>query len=439
MKKIYLLLTIILFLTAKSDAQSWTTVGTSNNLGNTTNGVNAIAVSPLDGSVYAGGTFTGSVNYLAKYNPGSNSWQTIGSGINGPVYSLTFFQGQLIIGGLFSTAGGVTVSNIAALTSAGVFSSVGSGFNGQVNCLYTSTDASTLYAGGQFTLSGATSTLHISQWLGSTWTAIGSGISPVVNTITQHGSKLYAGTEDLSAGVYVYGTSTWSQVTGLSGGKIRALASFNNYLYAGGDFDLPTRALARYNGSSWSTAVTAFPFGSKIYSMYQLGTALYVGGNFTNLGIPGYTASYIGKFEGVNPLKEVYAVNDPTGIPLCISSYQGYVYSGGLFSSSGANVIKSSTTISIDEINDLVESSTLFPNPMSTSSTLNVKLKKHASTAHLSIIDAQGKLVQEKEISEMNNNEINFTVNRNEMAAGMYYYRLDIDGAAVSSHPFVIE
>ncbi|MBP6531997.1 MAG: T9SS type A sorting domain-containing protein, partial [Bacteroidia bacterium] len=115
------------------------------------------------------------------------------------------------------------------------------------------------------------------------------------------------------------------------------------------------------------------------------------------------------------------------------------IYLGGSFSASGYNVIKSSITIDIDEVNDLIESSTFYPNPMTNSGTLNVKLKKHASAAHLSIIDAQGTVVVENEITEMNNNEINFTVNRSDMAAGMYYYRLDVDGNAVSSHPFVIE
>ena len=163
MKKIYLLLAFIMFLTVKSDAQSWVTVGPGTALGNTSNGVRAIAVSPYDGAIYAGGTFTGAVSYLAKYNPTTDSWQQVGTGISGPVYALKFFKGKLYIGGLFANAGGVAVNNIASVTSAGSYSSVGVGLNDQVNCLYAPSDSAYLYAAGRFNadFSNTTSLLHI--------------------------------------------------------------------------------------------------------------------------------------------------------------------------------------------------------------------------------------------------------------------------------------
>ena len=441
MKKIYLLLAVILFLTVKSDAQSWVTVGPGTALGNASNGVRAIAVSPYDGSIYAGGTFTGaSVSYLAKYNPTTDSWQQVGTGISGPVYALKFFKGKLYIGGLFANAGGVAVNNIASVTSAGSYSSVGVGLNDQVNCLYAPSDSAYLYAAGRFNadFSNTTSLLHIAKFDLTSWSAVGNGVTAVVNCMTQYNSKFYTGTENSASPVYELNGSTWSSVSGISGGKVYAIANYGGFLYAGGDFTSPTQAASKYNGTSWATIITTLAFGTTIRSLETFGPYLFIGGTFTNVGIGG--AYYIGRIDSPSiPMKAVITSNNPGSAPYAIANKDGYIYLGGNFSASGYNVIKSSITIGIDEVNDLIESSTFYPNPMTTTGTLNVKLKKHASVAHLSIIDAQGKVVVEKEITEMNNNEINFTVNRNDMAAGMYYYRLDVDGNAVSSHPFGIE
>lgn len=440
MKKIYLFITLILLLSVKSEAQSWVTCGPGTALGNSTNGVRAIAVSPYDGAIYAGGTFTGSVSYFAKYNPTTDSWQQVSTGVNGPVYALKFFKGKLYIGGSFTTAGGVTVNNIAAVNSSGIYNSVGIGLNGQVNCLEASADSAYLYAGGQFSadFSNTTTLLHVAKTDLTTWSAIGSGVSPVVNCLTIHNSGIYAGTENSTNPVYAYTGSAWTNVSGLTGGKVYAIASYSGFLYAGGDFNSPAQGASKFNGSTWQTVITTFPFGTTIRSLQRVGNYLFIGGTFTNVGIGG--ASYIGRIDGPSiPIKAVITANNPGSAPYAIASKDGYIYLGGSFSSSGYNVIKSSATIGVDELNSVIESSTLFPNPMSTTATLNVKLKKHAASAQLSILDPQGKIVMEKSMNDMIGDEINFTIERNDLAAGIYYYQLVVDGTSVSSHPFVIE
>lgn len=434
MKKIYLLLTFVLFLSLESDAQSWVPLGTL------ATGVRAIAISPYDGSIYAGGTFTGGINYLAKYNTATNSWSQIGSGINGPVYALSFFKNKLYIGGLFTNAGGVAVSNIASLTSADVFSGVGTGLNNQVNCLYAASDSSLIYAGGIFSAdpTNTTSLLHIASFNLTAWSAVGNGLQWEVNTLVQYSSKLYAGTIYTATPVYALNASTWSPVAGLTGGAVYTLASYSGFLYAGGNFTSPNNSASKYNGTAWSTIITALSNGIAVRSFRNVGNSLFIGGTFTNVGVG--SASYIGRIDGPTiPIKVVYTSNNPGAVPYSIATNNGYVYLGGDFSTLGSGVLKSSTTIGVDEINDYIESSSFFPNPMTTIGTLNVKLKKHASNAQLSIIDAQGKIVAEQEISDLSTNEINFSIDRNEISAGIYYYRLKIDGTAVSSHPFIIE
>ncbi len=441
MKKIYLLLSFILFLTITSDAQSWLSVGSATALGNTTTGVRAIAVSPYDGAIYAGGTFTGAVNYLAKYNPVSDSWQQVGAGVSGPVYALKFFKGKLYVGGSFANAGGLGANNIVAVDAAGSYTTVGIGLNGQVNCFEAAPDSSYLYVGGQFNadFSNTTTLLHVAKTDLINWSAVGNGISPVVNCLTLHGNALHAGTNNVTSGLYVLSGSTWSSISGVTGGSIFAIASHAGNLYVGGDFQQPYYGGARYTGTGWSSmGGTTFTNGIQIRSLQKIGNYLFVGGNFTNVGVGG--AYYIARIDNpIQPIKAVIVTNNPGASPYAIANKDGYVYLGGSFSGTGANVLKSSITIGVEEINDFIETSSFYPNPLSTSSTLNVKLKKHADAAQLSIIDAQGKIVREQFISDLSNNEINFRIDRNDLTAGIYYYQLMIDGQSVSSHPFIIE
>jgi hypothetical protein len=439
MKKIYLLLSFILLLTIKSDAQSWLAVGPGTALGNTTTGVRAIAVSPYDGAIYAGGTFTGSVNYLAKYNPGSDSWQSVGVGVSGPVYALKFFKGKLYVGGSFATAGGLGANNIVAIDAAGTYSTVGVGLNGQVNCFEAAPDSAYLYVGGQFSadFSNTTTLLHVAKTDLVNWTAVGNGITPVVNCLTMHNSTLYAGTNVFTNALYTLSGSTWTSFGSVTNGNVYAIASHSGNLYIGGDFQQPYFAAARYDGSWHSVGTTLTGF--LIRSMQKIGNYLFIGGSFTNVGVGG--AYYIARIDNpLQPFKAVIVTNNPGAAPYAIASKDGYVYLGGSFPLSiGGNVLKSSITIGVDEINELIETSSFFPNPLSTSSTLNVKLKNHANSAQLSIIDAQGKIVQEQMISELSNNEINFTIDRNALATGIYHYQLTIDGQSAAANSFVIE
>jgi len=442
MKKIYLFITLILLITIKINAQNWITCGPGTALGNNSNGVRAIAVSPYDGSIYAGGTFTGTVNYLAKYNPTTDSWQAVGAGVGGPVYALKFFKGKLYVGGLFSTAGGVGANNIVAVNSAGVYNTVGIGLNGQVNCFESSMDSAYLYVGGQFSadFSNSTTLLHIAKTDLITWSAVGSGITPVVNCLTYHNNLLHAGTQNVSDQVLSLSGSTWTPISGLAGGKVYTIASFGGYLYAGGDFTSPNPGAAKYNNSTstWGTIITSLLPGTVVRTLKTYGNYLFIGGSFTSVGIG--PANYFGRIDGPNiPIKAIITSNYPASTPYAIANKDGYIYLGGNFTNTGENVIRSSTTIGVDEIDNIIESSSFFPNPLSTTATLNVKLKKHADSAKVSIIDAQGKIVQEKMISDLSNNEINFTIDRNDLSAGIYYYQLTIDGQAASTHPFVIE
>ncbi|MFN8730160.1 MAG: hypothetical protein ACK5Z4_09920, partial [Planctomyces sp.] len=93
---------------------------------------------PQTPKLVVGGVFTFAVNVLANnialYDPATGAWSALGSGMsNGAssafVYALTPLPGgDLIAGGRFTTAGGVTVNSIARWNGS-AWSALGTGMN----------------------------------------------------------------------------------------------------------------------------------------------------------------------------------------------------------------------------------------------------------------------------------------------------------------------
>ena len=94
--------------------------------------VDSILVDGTD--VYIGGRFTNASNagvnlpsadYIARWD--GSVWTALGAGMGGEVYALTrLSNGDLIAGGLFITAGGITVNHVARWNGS-VWSPLGSG------------------------------------------------------------------------------------------------------------------------------------------------------------------------------------------------------------------------------------------------------------------------------------------------------------------------
>jgi len=235
------------------------------------------------------------------------------------VLALAVSGSTLYAGGDFTTAGGSAANNIAQWNGSS-WSALGSGMGDRYSYQsYPAVQAlavsgSTLYAGGDFTKAGGSAADYIAQWNGSSWSALGSGMSgagedgngPYVNALAVSGSTLYAGGYFTMAGgstannIAQWNGSSWSALgSGMSGGDgngpyVLALAVSGSTLYVGGDFTTAGGSTANYiaqwNGSSWS------PFGSGISggggdargpyvaALAVSGSTLYVGGDFTTAG-----------------------------------------------------------------------------------------------------------------------------------------------------------
>jgi len=318
---------------AKWDGTSWSALGSGMN-----DWVHAMCVFD-DGrgggpALYAGGDFTtaggAEANRIAKWD--GTSWSALGSGCNSIVFVLQVFHDgngsgpALYAGGQFTTAGGVDVNRIAKWDGTS-WSAVGRGMNDRVSALTIFDDGSgggpALYAGGSFTTADGVEANRIAKWDGTSWLALGAGMtSPAVHALTFFddgsggGSALFAGGWFMQAGsVQVNGIAkwdgrSWSALGDGTDDAVWALAVFDDgsgggpELYAGGDFTFAggemVNRIAKWDGTSWSALRAGMNNRVSTLAVFDDGSgggpALYAGGSFTTAD--GVSANRIAKWDG---------------------------------------------------------------------------------------------------------------------------------------------
>ncbi len=323
-------------------------------------------------ALYAGGNFTTAggtlVNHIAKWD--GSSWSALGSGMdyNAQVNALTVFDDgggpALYAGGSFTSAGGVSASNIAKWDGSS-WSSLDSGMDSFVFTLAVFDDGggSALYAGGLFTIAGGVPANYIAKWDGSSWSALGSGMNSAVYTLTVFddggGPALYAGGAFTSAGgvaanhIAKWDGASWAFLGGTSfeiNGVNRdalALAVFDDgggpALYAGGSFTtaggMAVKHIAKWNGSSWSalgSGMNTTPTTVEALSVFDDGggPALFAGGSFEGAG--GLVANEIAKWDGSSWSTLGSGINDGVRALAVFDDGEGpALYAGGDFAAAG--------------------------------------------------------------------------------------------------------
>src|ERR1044071_160562 len=103
--------------------------------------------------------------------------------MNNWVYCLTVYNGSLIAGGIFSTAGGVSTNGIAQWNGTN-WQSLGSGI--EINAAgYALTNYNgNLIAGGGFATAVGVGATNVAQWNGTAWQALGRGMNDRVRALT---------------------------------------------------------------------------------------------------------------------------------------------------------------------------------------------------------------------------------------------------------------
>ena len=113
---------------------------------------------------------------------------------------LTIFDGDLIVGGTFSSAGGVPVSRIARWDGT-EWHALGSGIRGSgayVDVLAEYRGG--LVVGGEFTLAGGLAVSNVARWDGRSWGSLGSGTNDAVQAFAIYSGELQLGGEFTIAG-----------------------------------------------------------------------------------------------------------------------------------------------------------------------------------------------------------------------------------------------
>ena len=285
-------------------------------------------------------------NFTTQTGGGGGNWSPLGSGFNNNVWALTVYNGELIAGGSFTTAGGVNAKSIAKWNG-NSWAPLGSGLESGTSspCVRAFTIYNgELIVGGIFTTAGGVNANNIAKWNGSSWSSLGSGMNyDGVYTLTVYNSELIAGGIFTTAGgVYAnniakWNGSSWSPLSSGLNGMVEALIVYNGNLIAGGSFYINYNfnypCLAKWNGITWATmhsgisGAGAGPWVS-CFDIYQ--NNLIIGGIFSYLN--GVLVWSIAKWDGTS----YYALGSGMGSQVsCLTKFNTDLIAGGWFETAG--------------------------------------------------------------------------------------------------------
>ena len=305
--------------------------------------VDAIAVS-TNGDIYVGGSFTtaGKVvaNNIAKWN--GSSWSALGSGVNSSVRAIEVSGNDVYVGGNFTEAGGSLADHIAKWNGSS-WSALGNGVhNGDVYAI--KVNGNDLYVGGDFQAVGGFPANYIAKWNGSSWSALGSGVNSSVYAIGVNGNDVYVGGLFTTAGgspanyIAKWNGSSWSALGGGVNGTVRAIEVNGSNVYVGGDFQaaggFPANYIAKWNGSDW-LALSNGSNGS-VRAIGASGNDVYASGYFFEAA--NSRANHIARWNGSN--WSAVGVGSGNGLPDEVNTIklsQDGVYVGGEFTEAGGS------------------------------------------------------------------------------------------------------
>lgn len=188
------------------DGSDWSALG-GGITGASTTYVQALAA--LGGDLYAGGAFDSAggnpASCIAKWN--GSAWSAVGQGVDDVVNALAVSGSDIYVAGRFINAtdsGGatVTVNRITKWTGSS-WTTLGEGLNNSANTL--TFFGGDLHVGGNFlvaTNTGGGSVIvgNIARWDGTAWQTLGSGVQSTVTSLAVSDGELFVGGSFTSAG-----------------------------------------------------------------------------------------------------------------------------------------------------------------------------------------------------------------------------------------------
>ncbi len=411
-------------LNEKICSQTWNALGT---------GVNGGVYSIINGfGIVVGGGFSAAGNV-----PGNvltwdgTSWNEMDTtnGVGGTVYALAYSQFKFYAGGSMQYR---IMSN-----SGGVWSILGGGFEDDVKALAVS--GNDIYAGGNFIWNGNNSRKFIAKWNGSAWQDLDTGFNGSVHALVEMGGNIYAG------GVFIKGGGVgvdtlnriamwnghWNRLgTGVNN-SVLALAVMGGNLYAGGEFTtaggVAANHIAMWNGSSWS------PLGQGVSDVVLAMTVkdniLYVGGAFSTAG--GITVNNIAKWNGTTWSALGTGTNN-TVYALCTQGDN--IYAGGVFTTASGitvnRIARWGSPIGINQISSELPSVFSlyqnYPNPFNPVTKIKFSLPK-VSYVNVNVIDILGRHVATLVNEKLSQGTYETEWNAGNIPSGIYFYTIETE------------
>ncbi|MBX3011044.1 MAG: hypothetical protein KF832_06030 [Caldilineaceae bacterium] len=277
--------------------------------------VNALAVS--GNALYVGGRFVGAgnqnIDLLAKWE--NHGWSEVGPGISddGYDYVTTLAAGpaeEIYIGGTFRIGGNLRVDNIAQW-HADEWSALGAGL---LRNEYGDTPATpyaiavaadgSVFVGGEFTIAGGMRVSNLALWEDGRWVNIGGANARVRDLVVVDNELYVVGEFTQIGGIAANHVARWNRPTGqwsaLGAGindNVYAVAYADGLLYVGGAFkaagNVTAEDVAYWDGVQWH------PFGNKM-RIFEVGDQGSEVGTYVNdLLVSGDSVFIAGHFQTI--------------------------------------------------------------------------------------------------------------------------------------------
>ncbi|MFC2114115.1 PKD domain-containing protein [Bacteroidota bacterium] len=285
-----------------------------------------------------------SILLFLSFQSFSQNWAAIGGGTDNTVLATAVFDGDLIVAGKFTTAGG-SAANYIAKWNGTSWDSLDTGMDGEVNAL--AVYDGELYAGGQFIQAGNQGMNYIARWDGKSWGDVEGGMDNYVTSMVVYNNELIIGghfknTDKIPANNIVKWDGTnWVALgsgMGSSQAQVLALTVYGNDLVAAGAFDsaggVSANHIAKWNGTAWATLGTGI--NNTVHSLFVYGGNLIAGGLFSSAG--GNSANNIAKWNGTSwSGLGSGTTGASSGAVLALEAYGSDLIAGGIFTSAGGN------------------------------------------------------------------------------------------------------
>lgn len=277
-----------------------------------------------DGSLCAVGTFVdgaGTHRGLATWT--GSAWSPFGGSFNiAPRAVVELANGDLVVGGPFSSVAGVPIAGVARWNGS-AYSPLGTGISGTVEALAVMGNGD-LMVGGSFQTAGGVFSPGLARWNSSVWISMGSFLewnpaSPLgydygtvrCLAVLANGDLVIGGRFSNAGGVAARSIVRWNGVAYLPFGSGAASTSpppetwcvraSGNGFVAGGSFQsmdgVPANGIARWDGSAWSSLGSGVGANGTVRTVLELPQGdLLVGGWFSSAG--GTAAVCLARWNG---------------------------------------------------------------------------------------------------------------------------------------------